>query len=67
VSLIGTWTGILLSVIPGLLAVLAILDAIRATPRPRESTDHCASGSGRSCTAGWVAFVDRRGTIRCRC
>jgi MFS family permease len=36
VALVGTRTAILLSVIPGLLAALAILYAIRAIARPRE-------------------------------
>jgi MFS family permease len=36
VAVVGTRTAILLSVVPGLLAALAILYAIRATPRPTE-------------------------------
>ncbi len=36
VATVGTRTAMLVSVVPGLLAALAILYAIRATPRPRE-------------------------------
>ena len=50
VSLLGVRTAILLSIIPGLLAALAIVYAIKKThclPSPRERS--CASRSGRCC------------------
>lgn len=47
-SLVGVRAAILLSIIPGLLAVAAILYAIRNTPAPSPQP-RCASGSGRCC------------------
>ncbi len=49
VGLVGTRTAIALSIIPGLLAAMAILYAIRHAPRPSTgSGNRCGCASGRS-------------------
>ena len=56
VALVGTRSAMLVSVIPGLLATLAILYAITRRPdRPNRSGGRSGSASGRSCTASSAA------------
>jgi MFS family permease len=65
VGLVGVRTAILLSVIPGLLAVAAIVYAIRH-PRDPNSTSASRSGcgSGPSCAASSAASWGRSGSSR---
>jgi Major Facilitator Superfamily len=55
VGLIGVRSAILLSIVPGLLAALAISSTRFGTPRCRRSSiaDRSGCAYGRSCTAGW--------------
>ena len=55
IAVFSVRTAILLSIIPGLLAVLAILYAIRHTPKPteRERQTAAVQGAGRCSEADW--------------
>jgi hypothetical protein len=68
VAIVGTRTAILLSVIPGLLAALAILYAISATKRPTEQDrpplhfHHAPSFRDDSDGSSWESRHSRSGT-----